>query len=1163
MIFRGFIDCECQHYKEDCYKVVDIERGTEFFVPKYQLMHYAGIEIGNEYSFSRGKNQNSSFINIKSEPIILDILDCNSVIEDGRNKTQIQAITVNYKGKAVKVRKKKWQLHITKGLTKLKCEVERSLRDGSVVLRNIDNNHPHYEQKKIYDFKVEGIFKKQIKEIEKTFLKLSDEHGGNFEVFAINGQEEIIEKIKTVKCEVTNISGHVKLHQLKSNDPFFEEIKNIIQKDDLFINRYFTKVINKEAIHEINEQDLNKCIKQYKNKESFYIFTYVEKILPAIFKNLISIKRYKDCLNIVEGIIKIEDWIIEKGILKAFPKSTHRKEAKIKAKTAFNKYKNIKIALEKIASHSFLTENDYNELHKKDFKVVVHYIGFIDVDLLDLGILINYIRKIFKDYNFDEDDIYVLNLLAKVVGYKKRIVLGRKDKIDFSLLNTSLDKIEVQIIQTAINLEYIEYLINTKLGRVEEANIILSSLVGHFGLLDKNISGKKRCLFASNYYLDNIQNDHSYCLEWKKDKLNINLIEIENIQSKIANSLNDIISVNQIIKVKLTKKSSAGFDAEYNGIKGFIPTNKIKNRKLKRKKIGDCDIDTNIKCVIYDVYFNYFIGEHIDEEDNNYFFNDHILNSLKIGDKIAGEVKFIEKYGIFVSTKYGDGLLHIKNIFNFVWDESLLDQYFYIKQSIEVEVIEYSSDNKLSLSLLNNKKIQKMYYDYTYYNYEDFDVNFDEVNIKNEDDNKIALLKARYFEQSALFQSSIEEKLSTFEISKLFYSKTNNGRSYLVNIYIQYFTFILQIKFAIDKRHKDSLNTIIAEARKLRESINKETLSQFPDANIVIELVNLFSKFGKTDQESIKFLIEYSYSLEKKGDSTLLSIAKVILSNNIMVSEVKIENENFINTNLTILYKYLSKGVLSLKEEKEDEQKKINDAKISKLKALIKNDENQRMEFKASLLIPHPSEDDLKTLEGLHKQKQKGNCSSGIDKRIDEISGKTAEKRILHSAFKNLCAFANTDGGMLLIGVNDDKTIRGIEEDFNGIKSGKKNLDGYGINFDNLIKKFFGEAFGSLLSYDHIRFQDNKTVFCIEVKPSSHEVFLLVDENGNNAEEVFIRHCSSARQLVGKELVSFIKTKYNSPTNPLLLKEKQDEAQNTNDIKKGSPLTATGNNASC
>jgi predicted HTH transcriptional regulator len=66
------------------------------------------------------------------------------------------------------------------------------------------------------------------------------------------------------------------------------------------------------------------------------------------------------------------------------------------------------------------------------------------------------------------------------------------------------------------------------------------------------------------------------------------------------------------------------------------------------------------------------------------------------------------------------------------------------------------------------------------------------------------------------------------------------------------------------------------------------------------------------------------------------------------------------------------------------------------------------------------------------------------------------EKRLLvqsleHEIIKTVAAFMNSEGGKLLIGVEDDGTISGIEKDYQTF-AGKKNWDAWSQHFVNILK---------------------------------------------------------------------------------------------------------------
>ena len=71
---------------------------------------------------------------------------------------------------------------------------------------------------------------------------------------------------------------------------------------------------------------------------------------------------------------------------------------------------------------------------------------------------------------------------------------------------------------------------------------------------------------------------------------------------------------------------------------------------------------------------------------------------------------------------------------------------------------------------------------------------------------------------------------------------------------------------------------------------------------------------------------------------------------------------------------------------------------------------------------------------------------------------KTIREEVPFAIIKTIAAFLNSEGGILLVGVQDDGKICGIESDFNGFKD-KKNWDGWSQHLVNLIKEKIGIEF--------------------------------------------------------------------------------------------------------
>lgn len=130
-----------------------------------------------------------------------------------------------------------------------------------------------------------------------------------------------------------------------------------------------------------------------------------------------------------------------------------------------------------------------------------------------------------------------------------------------------------------------------------------------------------------------------------------------------------------------------------------------------------------------------------------------------------------------------------------------------------------------------------------------------------------------------------------------------------------------------------------------------------------------------------------------------------------------------------------------------------------------------------------------------------------------------------HSVLKTLAAFMNSEGGVLYIGVTDEKEIFGIEADMKAL--GKGNADGVLLHLDNLIKNSLGVANQQYLSHA-VGTLEGKTIIRFEAKPAQKEVWLTFDKKDGKGkqEEFYIRSQASSVALQGKELSSYIKGRF-------------------------------------
>jgi CheY-like chemotaxis protein len=141
--------------------------------------------------------------------------------------------------------------------------------------------------------------------------------------------------------------------------------------------------------------------------------------------------------------------------------------------------------------------------------------------------------------------------------------------------------------------------------------------------------------------------------------------------------------------------------------------------------------------------------------------------------------------------------------------------------------------------------------------------------------------------------------------------------------------------------------------------------------------------------------------------------------------------------------------------------------------------------------------------------------SARWDFRANRIN-KDLEKVIV----KTIAAFLNSEkGGALLIGVDDNGQIVGLQHDYNSIA--KKNRDGYEGFLTDILLNATGKDSSLFIQITFHQIQD-KDVCRIKVKPSPKPVFVSEDK----AEHLYIRAGNSTRLLSTREAIDYCKSRW-------------------------------------
>lgn len=153
---------------------------------------------------------------------------------------------------------------------------------------------------------------------------------------------------------------------------------------------------------------------------------------------------------------------------------------------------------------------------------------------------------------------------------------------------------------------------------------------------------------------------------------------------------------------------------------------------------------------------------------------------------------------------------------------------------------------------------------------------------------------------------------------------------------------------------------------------------------------------------------------------------------------------------------------------------------VKNIKELINSGENKNTEFKENFYY---------------------------DKNID---GPNEENK--NEVAKTVCAFANSGGGHLLIGVDKESNIKGLQKDFDLMKQGK---DSFKKQLQETLKSKIGEKF--VAQHIEINFEaiDSKKICVIRVEPNEGPIYF-------DKDEFFIRDNESNTQLSKRDAKKYI-----------------------------------------
>jgi len=248
-----------------------------------------------------------------------------------------------------------------------------------------------------------------------------------------------------------------------------------------------------------------------------------------------------------------------------------------------------------------------------------------------------------------------------------------------------------------------------------------------------------------------------------------------------------------------------------------------------------------------------------------------------------------------------------------------------------------------------------------------------------------------------------------------------------------------------------------------------------------------------------KIVIKKNFIANREENYKLENISSITLSQNLfnkisnsgsLIGQDDKGNELFILKDIPEPAYHLS--LIEEMQEGQEDKDKFKPCNPKNVKKLLENEEeNQCLEFKSSFLW---------------------------DKKKKE-----ANKHIQHAVMKTIAGFMNTQGGTLLIGVNDNQEIMGLDEDIKNLK--KKDKDGFENFFNLVFTNMIGLEFRNNIDFSFAELE-GKEICIVNVKPSKKPVYIKNKKN----EEFYIRAGNATHPLRISEATRYIDDRFKGGT---------------------------------
>lgn len=141
-----------------------------------------------------------------------------------------------------------------------------------------------------------------------------------------------------------------------------------------------------------------------------------------------------------------------------------------------------------------------------------------------------------------------------------------------------------------------------------------------------------------------------------------------------------------------------------------------------------------------------------------------------------------------------------------------------------------------------------------------------------------------------------------------------------------------------------------------------------------------------------------------------------------------------------------------------------------------------------------------------------------------DLQTEAVNSKLEDAIVKAVAAFSNGQGGTLLIGVDDDGEILGLDHDYVSLSGDR---DEFELHLRNLLNKHLGAAMVTTNLKVSFPTPNGRDICQVDVIAARQPVFLTVtDKNGRREEKFYVRSGNSSQDLPPSEAAAYVKDRF-------------------------------------